>query len=124
MPPATSSRPWRSRASGEGVAGWGRGGAGGDAGGGDGAFGGKGDWIDSGSPGSESAAKGSPGMARGAQSITIVRVFAGRAGASGSAARALIGEAAIRSHCNALFSEDCGHGPQLADLEVLNPLRG
>jgi predicted nucleic acid-binding protein len=37
---------------------------------------------------------------------------------------ALIAEAAIRSRCTVLFSEDFSHGRRLAGLEVVNPLRG
>ena len=37
---------------------------------------------------------------------------------------ALIAEAAIRSRCAVLFSEDFSHGRRLAGLEVVNPLRG
>ena len=36
---------------------------------------------------------------------------------------ALIAEAAIRSGCAVLFSEDFSHGRRFAGLEVLNPLR-
>jgi predicted nucleic acid-binding protein len=37
---------------------------------------------------------------------------------------ALIAEAAIRSRCVVLFSEDFSHGRRIAGLEVVNPLRG
>jgi predicted nucleic acid-binding protein len=37
---------------------------------------------------------------------------------------ALIADAAIRSRCAVLFSEDFSHGRRLAGLEVVNPLRG
>lgn len=37
---------------------------------------------------------------------------------------ALIAEAAIRSHCVVLFSEDFSHGRRIGGLEVVNPLRG
>jgi hypothetical protein len=37
---------------------------------------------------------------------------------------ALIAEAAIRSHCNILYSEDFGHGRRIAGVEVVNPLLG
>lgn len=37
---------------------------------------------------------------------------------------ALIAEAAIRSRCAVLFSEDFSHGRRIAGLEVVNPLRG
>ena len=37
---------------------------------------------------------------------------------------ALIAEAAIRSRCAMLFSEDFGHGRRLAGMEVVNPLLG
>ena len=37
---------------------------------------------------------------------------------------ALIAEAAIRSRCPVLFSEDFGHGRWFAGLQVINPLRG
>jgi predicted nucleic acid-binding protein len=37
---------------------------------------------------------------------------------------ALIAEAAIRSRCAVLFSEDFGHGRKFGGLEVVNPLRG
>jgi predicted nucleic acid-binding protein len=36
---------------------------------------------------------------------------------------ALIAEAAIRSRCAVLFSEDFGHGRKFGGLEVVNPLR-
>jgi predicted nucleic acid-binding protein len=36
---------------------------------------------------------------------------------------ALIAEAAIRSRCTVLFSEDFSHGRRIAGLEVMNPLR-
>ena len=36
---------------------------------------------------------------------------------------ALIAEAAIRSRCARLFSEDFGHGRRIAAVEVVNPLR-
>jgi predicted nucleic acid-binding protein len=36
---------------------------------------------------------------------------------------ALIAEAAIRSRCTVLFSEDFSHGRRIAGLEVVNPLR-
>jgi predicted nucleic acid-binding protein len=35
-----------------------------------------------------------------------------------------IAEAAIRSRCTVLFSEDVSHGRRIAGLEVVNPLRG
>jgi predicted nucleic acid-binding protein len=35
---------------------------------------------------------------------------------------ALIAEAAIRSHCIVLYSEDFGHGRRIASLDVVNPL--
>lgn len=35
---------------------------------------------------------------------------------------ALIAEAAIRSNCAVLFSEDFSHGRRLAGLEIMNPL--
>jgi predicted nucleic acid-binding protein len=35
---------------------------------------------------------------------------------------ALIAEAAIRSRCSVLFSEDFSHGRRIAGLEVVNPL--
>jgi predicted nucleic acid-binding protein len=37
---------------------------------------------------------------------------------------ALIAEAAIRSRCSVLYSEDFGHGRRIAGLDVVNPLRG
>lgn len=37
---------------------------------------------------------------------------------------ALIAEAAIRSRCALLFSEDFSHGRRIAGLEVVNPLLG
>jgi predicted nucleic acid-binding protein len=37
---------------------------------------------------------------------------------------ALIAEAAIRSRCAVLFSEDFGHGRRFGGLQVVNPLRG
>jgi len=37
---------------------------------------------------------------------------------------ALIAEAAIRSRCSLLFSEDFSHGRRIAGLEVVNPLLG
>ena len=37
---------------------------------------------------------------------------------------ALIAEAAIRSRCAVLFSEDFGHGRRIAGVEVVNPLLG
>lgn len=37
---------------------------------------------------------------------------------------ALIAEAAIRSRCAVLFSEDFGHGRSIAGLDLVNPLRG
>lgn len=37
---------------------------------------------------------------------------------------ALIAEAAIRSRCAILFSEDFGHGRRIAGVEVVNPLLG
>jgi len=37
---------------------------------------------------------------------------------------ALIAEAAIRSRCAILFSEDFSHGRRIGGLEVLNPLKG
>jgi predicted nucleic acid-binding protein len=37
---------------------------------------------------------------------------------------ALIAEAAIRSRCSVLYSEDFGHGRRIASLDVVNPLRG
>ncbi|MFM1798498.1 MAG: hypothetical protein RLZZ117_776 [Cyanobacteriota bacterium] len=37
---------------------------------------------------------------------------------------ALIAEAAIRSRCTVLFSEDFSHGRRIAGMEVVNPLRG
>ena len=37
---------------------------------------------------------------------------------------ALIAEAAIRSRCTLLFSEDFSHGRRIAGLEVVNPLLG
>ena len=37
---------------------------------------------------------------------------------------ALIAEAAIRSRCALLFSEDFSHGCRIAGLEVVNPLLG
>ena len=37
---------------------------------------------------------------------------------------ALIAEAAIRSRCAVLFSEDFSHGRRIASLKVVNPLRG
>ena len=36
---------------------------------------------------------------------------------------ALIAEAAIRSGCQVLFSEDFRHGRRIGDLELINPLR-
>lgn len=36
---------------------------------------------------------------------------------------ALIAEAAIRSRCTVLFSEDFSHGRRIAGLEVMNPLQ-
>jgi predicted nucleic acid-binding protein len=36
---------------------------------------------------------------------------------------ALIAEAAIRSSCTVLFSEDFSHGRRIAGLEVVNPLQ-
>ncbi|MCS5691683.1 hypothetical protein NZK33_06745 [Cyanobium sp. FGCU-6] len=36
---------------------------------------------------------------------------------------ALIAEAAIRSRCARLFSEDFGHGRRIDAVEVVNPLR-
>jgi predicted nucleic acid-binding protein len=35
---------------------------------------------------------------------------------------ALIVEAAIRSHCEVLFSEDLSHGRTIGNLELINPL--
>ncbi len=35
---------------------------------------------------------------------------------------ALIAEAAIRSRCAVLFSEDFGHGRTIADVQIINPL--
>jgi len=35
---------------------------------------------------------------------------------------ALIVEAAIRSHCEVLFSEDLSHGRRIGNLELINPL--
>lgn len=37
---------------------------------------------------------------------------------------ALIAEAAIRSRCKILYSEDFGHGRRIAGVEVVNPLLG
>ena len=37
---------------------------------------------------------------------------------------ALIAEAAIRSRCAVLFSEDFGHGRRIGGVEVVNPLLG
>jgi predicted nucleic acid-binding protein len=37
---------------------------------------------------------------------------------------ALIAEAAIRSRCTILFSEDFGHGRRIGGVEVVNPLLG
>jgi len=37
---------------------------------------------------------------------------------------ALIAEAASRSRCSLLFSEDFSHGRRIAGLEVVNPLLG
>jgi len=37
---------------------------------------------------------------------------------------ALIAEAAIRSRCALLFSEDFSHGRRIAGVEVVNPLVG
>lgn len=37
---------------------------------------------------------------------------------------ALIVEAAIRSRCQVLFSEDLGHGRTIGTLELINPLTG
>jgi predicted nucleic acid-binding protein len=37
---------------------------------------------------------------------------------------ALIAEAAIRSHCIVLYSENFGHGRRFAGVNVVNPLRG
>jgi predicted nucleic acid-binding protein len=37
---------------------------------------------------------------------------------------ALIAEAANRSHCAILFSEDFGHGRRIGGVEVVNPLLG
>ena len=37
---------------------------------------------------------------------------------------ALVAEAAIRSRCSLLFSEDFSHGRRIAGLEVVNPLLG
>ena len=37
---------------------------------------------------------------------------------------ALIAEAAIRSRCNILYSEDFGHGRRIGGVEVVNPLVG
>ena len=36
---------------------------------------------------------------------------------------ALIAEAAIRSRCDVLFSEDFGHGRHIQGLQVINPLQ-
>jgi predicted nucleic acid-binding protein len=36
---------------------------------------------------------------------------------------ALIAEAAIRSHCAVLFSEDFAHGRTIAAVQIINPLR-
>jgi predicted nucleic acid-binding protein len=35
---------------------------------------------------------------------------------------ALIAEAAIRSGCSVLFSEDFQHGASIGELQVINPL--
>ena len=37
---------------------------------------------------------------------------------------ALIAEAALRSSCSVLYSEDCGHGRTIQELRVINPLLG